>query len=97
MSLFCCLEPFGLLTGFKKLDFGQAVQKLVPDLIRDAQMQGAQKLRNEAYIEVRRCSLPRRRPGKLAEQRTRWTLFNSLLGPYSNYNPIKGNYKGRNI
>ena len=60
----------------------QAVQKLVPYLIRDAQMQGAQKSRNEAYIEVRRCSLPRRRPGRLAAQRSRWAFFNSLSQMY---------------
>ncbi len=63
---------------------GQAVQKLVPDLIRDAQMQGAQKLRNEAYIEARRCSLPPRKRGKLAAQRSKWTFFNSLLRRWRN-------------
>ena len=63
----------------EKLDFVQAVQKLVPYLIRDVQMQGAQKLRNETYTEVRRLT-------KLAAQRSRrrpresvgWTFFNSL-------------------
>jgi len=30
-----------------------AVQKLVPYLIRDVQMQGAQKLNREAYIFIR--------------------------------------------
>ncbi|MDQ5987499.1 MAG: hypothetical protein CSYNP_03244 [Syntrophus sp. SKADARSKE-3] len=34
-------------------------------------MQGAQKLRNESYTEVRRLT-------KLAAQRSRWTFFNSL-------------------
>ena len=58
-------------------------------LFKNVQMQGAQKLRNEAYIKVRRLT-------KLAAQRSRlrpresvgWAFFNSLLeevdfhGPY---------------
>jgi hypothetical protein len=41
-------------------------------LFKNAQMQGAQKSRNEAYMEV--CRLTR-----LAAQRRRWAFFNSLL------------------
>jgi len=37
---------------------------------KNGQGEGAQKLRNEAYIEV--CRLT-----KLAAQRSRWTFFNS--------------------
>ncbi|MDQ5985341.1 MAG: hypothetical protein CSYNP_01050 [Syntrophus sp. SKADARSKE-3] len=81
-----------LLQVIEKLNFVQAVQKFVPDLIRDVQMQGAQKLRNEASGT---CSgSPKgseRVPGKavtrLAAQLSRrrpresvgWTFFNSLL------------------
>ncbi|MDQ5986371.1 MAG: hypothetical protein CSYNP_02092 [Syntrophus sp. SKADARSKE-3] len=48
-------------------------------LFKNVQMQDAQELRNESYIEVRRCSLPPRKRGKLAAQRSRWTFLNSLL------------------
>jgi hypothetical protein len=41
-------------------------------LFKNVQMQGAQKLRKEAYIDV--CRLTR-----LAAQRSRWAFFNSLL------------------
>jgi len=41
------------LKGVEKHTYHQAVQKLVPYLIRDDQMQGAQDMSREAYIDVR--------------------------------------------
>ncbi|MDQ5985622.1 MAG: hypothetical protein CSYNP_01336 [Syntrophus sp. SKADARSKE-3] len=45
---------------------------ILGSMFKNVQMQGAQKLRNEAYIEVRRVT-------KLAAQRSRWAFFNSLV------------------
>jgi hypothetical protein len=39
--------------GVEKQTFCHAVQKLVPYLIRDVRMQGAQDLGREAYMDVR--------------------------------------------
>ncbi|MDQ5987319.1 MAG: hypothetical protein CSYNP_03059 [Syntrophus sp. SKADARSKE-3] len=45
---------------------------ILVSLFKNIQMQGAQKSRNEAYIEVHRMT-------RLAAQRRRWAFFNRLL------------------